>query len=278
MSHAQRPPALAVVAAVAALFVAFAPSKTCAQSGVTGVDLTVFYGERRLPMASGLQSALRSAGYGDLGPFDGAGIVTSLSFSRWRGAVTVFSASGETRSARGRIGAALTDSHFDLGYDVIRERDLLVSVLGGFGASDLSVDARAPGWAVFADRVDAKDSGRVDSPSFAAALQVVVERSVDLIGDDRAACVLVLGLRGGWIVPFDSGPWRSGDRTIGGSPGVDLSGEYLAVSLGLGLRGPRLPSERGARVSSRPGSPRTTRSSSAAVRPTASCRRRTSRT
>jgi hypothetical protein len=236
MSHAQRTPALAV----AAFLVAFVPSRTYAQSGVTGYDLTVFTGERRLPTASGLQSALRTAGYGDLRGFEGAGAVSSLSFSRWRGAVTVFSASGATRSARGRIGAVLTDSHFDLGYDVIRERDLLVTVLGGFGASDLSIDARAPGWAVFANRVDAKDSGRVDRPSLAGALQVVVERSVDLIGDDRAACVLVVGLRGGWLVPFGSRSWYSGDRTIGASPAVDLGGEYVAVSLGVGLRGPRL--------------------------------------
>jgi hypothetical protein len=240
MSHAQRPPALAVVAA---LFVAFAPSLARAQSAVTGYDFTVFYGERRLPTAGGLQSALRTAGYADLRTFDGAGVVSSLSFSRWRGAVTVFSASGATRSARARIGATLTDAHFDLGYDVIRERDLLVSVLGGFGASDLSIDARAPGWAVFANRIDSKDGDRVDSPSLAGALQVVVERSVDLVGDDRAACVLVLGLRGGWIVPFGSRPWHSGDRTIGGSPTVDLGGEYVAVSLGVGLRGPRLAYE-----------------------------------
>jgi hypothetical protein len=236
MRHRPRARALAVLAAVAALFVTVAPSESRAQSDPFGYDLTILGGVRRLPAASGLESALRAAGYGELRTFVGGGYTIGLSFNRWRGEFGGMLAWGGAQSAGGRIGAQLTDVHFDVGYDVVVDRELLVSVLGGLGGSELDVDARAPGWTLFANQLGGQDDAkRVTNQNVNGSLQVAIEGLVPYSVVERAG--LTLGLRGGWLVPLGTFGWQTDEdknpHSLHGPP-TDLGGEWLTVTVGLG--------------------------------------------
>jgi hypothetical protein len=232
MSIGPGPAGVAVLAA--SLAVLGAPSIAHAESARSGTDETVFVGVRRLPAANGLEPALRAAGYGDLRTFEGWGYSIGLSVDRWRGQLTAFWAFGEARSAAGRIGAALADGHLELGYDVVQEREVLVSVLGGLGCTDLRVDARAPGWTLFASQLGSHDDPRrVSNSNLSGSLQIVVETFVPF--DERGRWGVSWGLRGGWFVPIGSFGWTTDEdhaKKLHG-PVVDLGGEWLAVSVGL---------------------------------------------
>lgn len=207
-------------------------------------------GGRRLSVAA-FDAPLRASGYGPL-PRDyaGGGFALDASFARWRFELaflyTVASASSLVDGSS--VGAAVGDVGLYGGYDVLRWQGLTGFVMGGLGYSALMLDARDPHWSWIATQTQVtSDVGTVEQDAFMLGAQAGLEQIIPLDrAGPRGAWGLTLSLRAGFERQMaDVGWMTTGDsKPLGGLPGVDLGGPWVALGIGVGALGPFGPPAR----------------------------------
>ncbi len=210
-------------------------------------SLEALVGARRLSVGA-FDAPLRSSGYGALPrTFVGGGFALDISVARWRFEIpmlyTVANAPSLVDSSS--VGAAVGDVSIDFGYDVVRSGDFTAFVLGGLGVSALMMDTRDPHWSWVASRTQVgSDVKTVEDDAFVLGLQLGLQEVVPLGNSrNRGAWALYLAARGGYRQEIaDVGWMTSGNdsKSIGGMPTVDVSGAWMAVSIGIGVYGPSL--------------------------------------
>jgi hypothetical protein len=199
-----------------------------------GVDLGIGVRQLRLPE---LDAALERDGFSTPSPTRGvAGFDIVAYLERFRFDLGCYGLGLATlRNSKGdEIHTSMSDVGLSAGYDVVREGGFAFYLQGGISAGSVDIDARAPGFTLFADQLAGTDIATAGYSWSALTAELgIVELVPWSFGQDSLS--LAFGARLGFFRQIGADGWvgdGNPDRDLSGPP-LDASGPRALITLGI---------------------------------------------